>query len=206
LYQMMLLLVFFAGFTALLVHPGLTTGPAADKSFMLVVQEHYPPWVLGIIAGAGCLAGLVPAAAQILAAASLLSRNLFRVREEKLTSATRMWIVVMAVLAFGLWFFNGASLVGLLLISYSGTTQLFPGVVLSLRKQPPHPISVATGILVALAILAGFAFAQVTAFHGVHVGTVALVANVVCLFVVDYVMKLRKGGSGHQKVETEVRT
>jgi hypothetical protein len=52
---------------------------------------------------------------------------------------------------------------------------------------------VATGILVALAILAGFAFAQLTAFYGVHVGTVALVANVVCLFVVDYVVKLRKG-------------
>ena len=205
LYQMMLLLVFFAGFTALLVHPGLT-GAAADQSFMLVVQQNYPPWVLGIIAGAGCLAGLVPAAAQILAAASLLSRNLFRVREEKLTSSTRLWIVVMAVLAFGLWFFNGASLVGLLLISYSGTTQLFPGVVLSLRKQPPHPISVATGILVALAILAGFAFVQVTAFYGMHVGTVALVANVVCLFVVDYVVRVRKRGSGHQKVETEVRS
>jgi len=192
-YQLMLLLVFFAGFTALLVEPGLK-GTDADQSFMLVVQKHYPAWVLGIIAGAGCLAGLVPASAQILAAASLLSRNLFRVREERLTSRTRLWIILMAALAFGLWALNKNSLVGLLLISYNGTTQLFPGVILSLRKRPPHPASVATGIVVALVLLAWFAFHGVNVVYGVHVGAAALVANVVCLFGVDYVLKLVNGG------------
>src|SRR5207245_9605414 len=74
-YQIMVLLVYFAGFTALLIKPGLK-GSEVDQSFMLVVQEHYAPWVLGLVGAAGCLAALVPAAAQILAAASLLSRNL----------------------------------------------------------------------------------------------------------------------------------
>jgi solute:Na+ symporter, SSS family len=191
-YQLMLLLVFFAGFTALLVEPGLK-GTDADQSFMLVVQKHYPAWVLGMIAGAGCLAGLVPASAQILAAASLLSRNLFRVREERLTSWTRLWIILMAALAFGLWALNKNSLVGLLLISYSGTTQLFPGVILSLRKRPPHPASVATGIVVALVLLAWFASHGVNVVYGVHVGAAALVANIVCLFGVDYVLRLVHG-------------
>jgi solute:Na+ symporter, SSS family len=45
-YQIMLLLVYFAGFTALLIKPGLK-GSEVDQSFMLVVQEHYAPWVLG---------------------------------------------------------------------------------------------------------------------------------------------------------------
>jgi solute:Na+ symporter, SSS family len=187
-YQVMLLLVFFAGFTALLMRPGLK-GTEADQSFMLVVQEHYPAWVLGIIAGAGCLAGLVPASAQILAAASLLSRNLFRVSEDRVTFWTRFWIVLMAALAFGLWIYNKATLVGLLLISYSGTTQLFPGVILSLRKRPPHPVSVAAGIVVALVLLAVFAFQGVGVVYGVHVGAAALVANVVCLLGVEYVLR-----------------
>jgi SSS family solute:Na+ symporter len=198
-YQLMLLLVFFAGFTALLVKPGLK-GTDADQSFMLVVQEHYPAWLLGVIAGAGCLAGLVPASAQILAGASLLSRNLFRVSEDRLTAWTRVWIVVMAALAFGLWVFNRATLVGLLLISYSGITQLFPGVILSLRKRPPHPASVAAGIVVALVLLAWFAFQGVNVVYGVHVGAAALVANTVSLFVTDYLLRLI-----HHK-DTEIRT
>jgi len=187
-YQIMLLLVFFAGFTALLIKPGLN-GPEVDQSFMLVVQAHYPAWVLGLVAAAGCLAGLVPASAQILAAASLLSRNLFRVKEEQVTRWTRRWIVVLALLAFGFWVFNRATLVGLLLIGYSGITQLFPGVVLSLRKQPPHAWSVAAGILVALGLLILFAVQGIGVIYGANVGAVALAANAVCLLVVDYFMR-----------------
>jgi len=190
-YQIMLLLVFFAGFTALLVKPGLK-GPDADQSFMLVVQEHYPAWVLGLVASAGCLAALVPASAQILAAASLLSRNLFPAKEEQLTQRTRLWIIVLALLAFGLWVYNRATLVGLLLIGYSGVTQLFPGVLLSLRKQPPQAWSVASGIIVALILLSIFALQGTSVVYGAHVGAVALAVNVVCLLVVDFFIGARK--------------
>jgi Na+/proline symporter len=145
-------LVYFAGFTALLIKPGLK-GSDVDQSFMLIVQEHFAPWVLGLVSAAGCLAALVPAAAQILAAASLLSRNLsgFGLPAEKQkqrTAVTRLWIVLLSILAFGLWIFARTTLVGLLLIAYSGITQIFPGLILSLRKRPPNPWSVAIGILV----------------------------------------------------------
>lgn len=185
IYQIMLLLVFFAGFSALLVKPGLK-GPEADQSFMLVVQEHYPAWVLGLVAGAGCLAGLVPASAQILAAASLLSRNLLRAKEEQVTQRTRFYIIVLALLAFLLWVFNRVTLVGLLLVGYSGITQLFPGVVLSLRKRPPHALSVAIGIIVALVLLTIFAVQGTSVIYGANVGTVALAVNIVCLFAIDF--------------------
>ena len=193
-YQIMLLLVFFAGFTALLVKPGLK-GPEVDQSFMLVVQEHYPAWVLGFVAGAGCLAGLVPASAQILAAASLLSRNLLPAKEEQVTQRTRLYIIVLALLAFLLWVFNRVTLVGLLLIGYSGITQLFPGVVLSLRKQPPHALSVAIGIIVALVLLTVFAVQGTSVIYGANVGTVALAVNVVCLFVIDYFVRRNRQAS-----------
>jgi SSS family solute:Na+ symporter len=106
----------------------------------------------------------------------------------------------MAALAFGLWVFNRSTLVGLLLISYSGITQLFPGVILSLRKRPPHPASVAAGIVVALLLLAWFAFQGVNVVYGVHVGAAALIANTVCLFVADSLLRLI-----HHK-DTEIRT
>lgn len=191
-YQIMLLLVFFAGFTALLVKPGLK-GPEVDQSFMLVVQEHYPAWLLGLVAGAGCLAGLVPASAQILAAASLLSRNLLPAKEEQVTQRTRLYIIVLAFLAFLLWVFNRVTLVGLLLVGYSGITQLFPGVILSLRKRPPHALSVAVGIMVALALLTVFAVQGTSVIYGANVGTVALAMNIMCLFVVDFFMGAAMG-------------
>lgn len=192
IYQIMLLLVFFAGFTALLVKPGLK-GPEVDQSFMLVVQEHYPAWLLGLVAGAGCLAGLVPASAQILAAASLLSRNLLPAKEERVTQRTRLCIIVLALLAFLLWVFNRVTLVGLLLVGYSGITQLFPGVVLSLRKRPPHAFSVAIGIIVALVLLTVFAVQGTSVIYGANVGTVALAVNTVCLFVIDFFIRVGKG-------------
>ena len=77
---------------------------------MLVVQAHYAPWVLGLAGAAGCLVALVPAAAHILAAASLLSRNLSGFglpaeKQEQRTAASRLWIVLLSILAFGLWVF-----------------------------------------------------------------------------------------------------
>jgi SSS family solute:Na+ symporter len=189
---MILPVVFFAGFTALLIKPGLK-GPEVDQSFMLVVQEHYPAWLLGLVAGAGCLAGLVPASAQILAAASLLSRNLFPSKEEHLTQRTRLWIIVLALLAFLLWVYSRVTLVGLLLIGYSGITQLFPGLVLSLRKRPPHALSVGIGIIVALVLLTVFALRGISVIYGANVGTVALAVNVVCLFVTDFFIGARRG-------------
>ena len=188
----MLLLVYFAGFTALLIKPGLK-GSDVDQSFMLVVQERYAPWILGFVSAAGCLAALVPAAAQILAAASLLSRNLSGFdlpaeKQQQRTAVTRLWIVLLSMLALGLWVFARTTLVSLLLIAYSGITQIFPGLMLSLRKRPPHPWSVAIGIVVGLALLIVFAATGTSIVLGVNFGLVALIANTVVLFGTDAVL------------------
>jgi len=195
-YQLMLLLVYFAGFTALLVHPGLK-GPAGDQSFMLVVQKYYPPWVLGAIAGAGCLAALIPASGQVLAAASLVSKNLLAdyglVRSDAAaTLATRIFVVVIAILAFAFWAVARTSLVGLLLIAYNGVTQFFPGVVLALSPRTrPHPAGVGAGIIVGIATLAYFAAAHTSIPWGLNTGFLALILNVIVLVVVTLALGRR---------------
>ena len=194
-YQLMLLLVYFAGFTALVVHPGLK-GPAGDQSFMLVLQQYYSPWIVGAVAGAGCLAALVPASAQVLAAASLVSKNLLSdyglIRtEQAATTATRIFVVVIALLAFGFWAVARTTLVGLLLIAYNGVTQFFPGVVLSLSARTrPHPLGVGAGIIIGIATLAYYAATQRATPWGLNVGIVALFLNVVVLVIVTAVMRM----------------
>jgi solute:Na+ symporter, SSS family len=139
------------------------------------------------------LASFCIAAIPFLAAASLLSRNLSRFglpaeKQEQRTAATRLWIVLLSILAFGLWVFARTTLVGLLLIAYSGITQIFPGLMLSLRKRPPHPWSVAIGIVVGLALLVVFAATGTSIVLGANFGLVALIANTVVLFASDAVL------------------
>ena len=189
-YQLMILFVYFGGFTALLVVPGLK-GLEGDQSFMLVVQKYYSPWVLGFVAGAGCLAALVPASAQILGAASIASKNLcidYGVvkTEAGLITTTRILVLVVSLLAFSFWFFARETLVGLLLISYNGITQFFPGVALSFsRRLRPNAAGVGTGIAVGIITLAIFAISKTTTFIGINTGFVAMVLNVIALFMVS---------------------
>jgi SSS family solute:Na+ symporter len=154
------------------------------------VQQYYPPWVLGAIAGAGCLAALVPASVQVLAAASLVSKNLladygFVRSEAAATMATRIAVILIAVLAFGFWAIARTSLVGLLLIAYNGVTQFFPGVVLSLSPRTrPHPIGVGAGIIAGIVTLAYVAATGASIPWGLNPGFLALLLNVIVLEVV----------------------
>jgi SSS family solute:Na+ symporter len=196
LYQLMFVFVYFAGYTALLVMPGLK-GPAADQSFMLVIAKYYSPWVLGFVAAAGCLAGLVPASVQILAAASIVSKNVLgdmlglAKSSADQTRATRLLVLVVALLAFVFWAFANTTLVGLLLISYNGITQLFPGAVLSFARVRPSPAGVAAGIVAGIVALAAFAFTGTTIVAGLNIGLVALALNFAVTLAVGYVLNVR---------------
>jgi SSS family solute:Na+ symporter len=195
-YQLMLLLVYFAGFTALLVVPGLK-GPAADQSFLIVVQRYYPSWVLGCVALAGCLAALVPASGQILGAASLFTKNVLgdgfgiATTDEARLRATRFLIVIVAVFALAWWLAARTTLVGLLLIGYSGVTQFFPGVVLALGPRRPAALAVGAGIAGGIAVVATAAALGAPTFAGLNVGLAALVVNVGVVFGVNAL----RGGS-----------
>ena len=194
-YQLMLLLVYFAGWTALLLIPGLQ-GPKADESFMLVVQRYYPPWVLGTIAAAGCLAGLVPASVQLLATASILSKNVladqFGVARDPATQtwATRGCVLLVAFAAFFFWLEAKATLVGLLLIAYNGITQLFPGVALSFLPRRPAAGSIAAGILTGIVILAWASTHAVSVAAGLNIGLVALAANGATVAICELIHRL----------------
>src|SRR5437773_4682037 len=75
LYSITMPLMFFVGFAAVLVLPGLANG---DLAMLTIVRKTFPAWFLGIIGGAGALTAMVPAAIQILTAATLFAKNLYR--------------------------------------------------------------------------------------------------------------------------------
>lgn len=183
LYQLVLLFVFLAGFTALIVVPGLK-GPAADQSFILLLQRYYPPWVLGLIAGAGSLAALLPASVLILGAASIFSKNVLTdafgvaTTDRSRLIWTRVLVLVVAVLALVLWIAAKTSLVDLLLFYYNGITQLIPGVLFGLVWKRVSAWAVAAG-LIAGEVVAAYSLHSSTGPWGINSGLLALLANVV---------------------------
>jgi solute:Na+ symporter, SSS family len=189
LYSLVLLLVFFAGFAALLIVPGLK-GTQVDESFLLVVQHYYPPWVMGAVAGAGTLAALVPSSALLLAAAGVFSKNVLgdgfgiATSDRARTWATRILVIVVAALALILWIEEPKTIGELLLIYYNGITQFAPGVFAALIWPKANVWGVAAGLLVGLSIAVYLANAQLS-LGGVNTGFVPLLANLAVMVVVS---------------------
>jgi SSS family solute:Na+ symporter len=98
--------------------------------------------------------------------------------------ATRILVLVVALLAFGFWALAHQTLVGLLLIGYNGITQLFPGVVLGVGQRRPSALAVGAGIVAGLVVLVVFTATGVSQLYGVNSGIVALAANIVVLAIV----------------------
>lgn len=184
LYQLVLLLVFLAGFTALVVTPGLK-GPAVDQSFLLVVQRFYPAWVMGIIGGAGCLCALLPASAQLLGASSVFAHNVLGEARW-----TRIFVVVIAIGAFIMWLFWNQTLVDLLLLYYNGVTQLMPAFIFGIYWKRATAWAVGSGIVVG-EVIAFYLWHHSIDLWGMNPGLLALVANVIVCVCVALAMRPR---------------
>lgn len=194
LYQVALLLMFFAGLAALLIVPGLK-GTAVDQSFLLVAQRYYPPWVLGFVAAAGALAALVPASAQLLGAASIFAKNVLgafgiATSDAHRMFATRALVLVVAVLALGFWLEGARTLVELILIYYNGITQFAPGVVAAFLWRRATAWGVAAGICVGLGLAVALT-SNATTPWGLNAGFIALTANVGVMVVVSLLTPAR---------------
>lgn len=180
LYTITLAFVFFAGFTAVLVVPGLSNG---DLSLLTVARQSFPPWFLGVIGGAGALTAMVPASILVLTAATLFAKNLCRpifapsLTDSEVARLARIMVVVISLLSLYLAIYSSSTLVSLLLVGYAGVTQFFPGVVLGLYWDRATPAGVFAGLVVGLAIVAFLMLTNQDPFHGWSAGFLALCAN-----------------------------
>jgi solute:Na+ symporter, SSS family len=188
-YQLIMLLVFFAGFSALLVVPGLK-GPAADQSFLAVITRYYPAWVLGFVAGAGALCALVPSTALLLSSASIVAKNIagdllgVGTEDRARVLVTRVMVVALGLGALGVWLAYRGTLVDLLLLTYNGLSQFMPAYFFGCFWKRTSTAGVTAGIVTGLAV-ALYLAASGIAPYGINAGFIGLVANVVVLVVVS---------------------
>lgn len=180
LYTLTLAFIFFAGFAAVLLVPGLPNG---DLALLTVVRQTFPPWFVGIIGGAGALTAMVPAAIFILTAATLFAKNLYRplfapaMSDDQVARLARVMVVVLGAISLWLALFSSTTLVSLLLTGYAGVTQFFPGVILGLYWKRARTAAVFVGMVVGVVMAAGLMVGHHDPLFGLSAGFLALCVN-----------------------------
>lgn len=206
LYQLVILFVFFTGFAAVLVVPGLT-GADADLSLLRISRNTFGPSVLGLIGAAGLLTALVPGSMILISAATILAQNVYRplakgVSDRQVSVLARSLVPVVTLVAVLLTLRGGSAIVNLLLMGYNFVTQLFPAVILSLGRRPAVTTAGAfAGILAGEATVAAISLSgsSVTTLlpwapqvvKDLNVGIVALVVNIIVLTIVTLATRRR---------------
>jgi len=180
LYTITLAFIFFVGFTAVLVVPGLSDG---DLSLLTIVRQTFPPWFLGVIGGAGALTAMVPAAIIVLAASTLFAKNLYRplfapaMTDDAVAKLARCMVVVLSLISLYLAIYRSTTLVSLLLLGYAGVTQFFPGIVLGLFWKRVTMAGVFAGLIAGVGTVALLTLSKHDPFFGWSAGFVALCFN-----------------------------
>jgi solute:Na+ symporter, SSS family len=180
LYTLTLVFIFFAGFAAVLIVPGLADG---DLAMLTVVRRSFPPWFLGVVGGAGALTAMVPAAIFILTAATLFAKNLYRpvfapaMTDDQVAKLARAMVIVLGLISLCLAIYSSTTLVSLLLTGYAGVTQFFPGVVLGLYWKRVTTSAVFGGMIAGVVAAVFLMVSHRDPLFGLSAGFLALCLN-----------------------------
>ncbi|MGC4378540.1 sodium:solute symporter [Fictibacillus sp. Mic-4] len=204
LYSIVLLLVMFVGFAAILKVPGLE-GADADLSLFKLSVATFDPWVIGLIGAAGLLTALVPGSMILMAASTLLAKNVYKAvvpsaSEKQVAVLAKYFVPLVALVAVYFSFKGGNTIVTLLLMGYSLVTQLFPALLFSLAKKPFVTKQGAfAGMIAGVVVVAYTTISENTlgtmfptlpqAVKDLNIGIVALIVNVVLLFLVSFLTR-----------------
>ncbi len=180
LYTISVVFIFIAGFTALLVIPGLRDG---DLSMLMLVRKAFPAWMLGLIGGAGALTAMVPAAILLLAASTLFAKNLYRpifapaMTDEQVGRLARATVVALALISLYFAVYSSTTLVSLLLLGFDGVAQFLPGIVLGLFWKRVTRAGIFSGMIAGVACAALLVLTNRDPFGGLNAGFIGLCLN-----------------------------
>lgn len=188
LYSICLIFPMLVGFTALMVIPGLKNG---DMAFMSLALKTFPGWAVGIIGGAGALASMVPAGDLLLASSVMVSHNIYRqtigkeANDAFINRLSKIMVLVLTFISLILAIYMPNMLVNLLLTGYSGVTQFFPMVVLSLFWKKVTKPGAFAGLLIGEFLVFYLMLNKLDPFFGLNAGFVALIVNTLTVVVVS---------------------
>lgn len=151
LYSLSYFFIILLGFAALLAGTQPPDG-SSNAALLQFVADRYPPWAIGLLAGAGSLLALVPGSILLLSAASIFGRNVVLPLRRGLDEATLLWVSRAAMIAFAgvavwLTLTSNRSLVDVGLSAYGAIGMLAPGVFLAFLWPRASAVGVFAGMV-----------------------------------------------------------
>ncbi|BDG35854.1 sodium:solute symporter family protein [Saccharococcus caldoxylosilyticus] len=204
LYTLLLLFVFFIGFTAVVQIPGLQ-GAEGDLSLLRLAIETFDPWVIGIVGAAGLLTALVPASVMLMSASVGLTKSFYNAIVPKATEkqqliASKLFLIGISSVALIFTITGGEALAILNIMSYSLISQLAPALFFSFPKNNLiNKYGAITGIVagVFIVLYATIFNVKIATFfpnvphviNDISTGAIALLINTVVTLVVSIFTK-----------------
>ena len=190
-YSILAFPIVIIGLFAVLMYPELVN---PDWAVMWTVRDLFPVWVVGLVGAGGAAAAISTGAGLIQASAGIIARNIIqRGVWPKATDIQTAWIArflvfLITIVALLLQLYAPALLVALLLMSYSGMVQFFPGVVLGLKTKWVTKPGVTAGLIagVLVVILTTFVWANPLQIHS---GIWGLMVNFIVTVLVSKMTK-----------------
>ncbi|MCM3568608.1 sodium:solute symporter [Neobacillus mesonae] len=204
LYTLLLLFIFFIGFSAIIQIPGLQ-GADGDLSLLRLSVETFDPWIIGIIGAAGLLTALVPASVMLMAASVGLTNSFYKVlvpkaSDKQLLVVSRIIIISLSIIALIITIKGGNALAILNIMSYSLIVQLAPGLFFTLSNN--HWINkngAIAGIIIGVLVVAYVTISGVKlstfwpnvphVINDISTGAIALMLNLCVTILVSFITK-----------------
>lgn len=193
LYMLMYPFLIFAAYYAVSAAPDLEE---PNTALFVTAGELLPSWMLGLIAGAAALSGLLLLAVLSLGLGATLSRNITPNLPD--TSQRRLTQVSVAVYLFitaALTILAPTLMLDLIAVAYYFVTQLMVGLFGVLFVRQFSAVGIAAGLVAGNAAVLLLYFLQVNI--GINIGLIALLVN---LLVTIAVSAVAKNKSSHEPV------
>lgn len=217
LYTLMLLFIFFVGFSAILQVPGLK-GPDADLSLLRLSIQTFDPWFVGLIGAVGLLTAIVPGSMLLMTTATALSKNVYHVfvptaSDQQIAKLAKLLIPVITLISVYFTLSGGDTIVTLLLMGLSLVTQLLPSFFCSLMKNNfVTKQGAAAGMVFGVATVAYITITKTTmgalfpsfpqALQDLNVGIIALIINAAVMVIISLLTK-KMASQSNEKAESQ---
>ena len=187
-FQVFLIPILFIGFAGVLAYPDVS--PADSILPFLLTQLQLSPILVGLVCAGTLAASMSSGDTMLHAAASIGVRDgLVRAfpgewSDRSQTTAIRVLVVLLALVAFYFAVAANFSLVSLLLAAYGGVAQIMPAVLAAFYWRRATRAGALGGLLIGLLVNCTFLVID-GPITGLHEGAYGLAANVLTLVVVS---------------------
>ena len=175
LYMLMYPFLVLASYYALTRSDTLAS---ANEAFFVAAIHLLPSWLLGLVAAAAALSGLLVLTGMCLAIGPIVTRNLLpHLPESRQKVGAKGVIIVYLIVSILMTLTAPNLMLTLINTTYYGVTQFLPGMIVILFSLRVRPGAIAWGILTGQ-LLAIFLYLQKVDLGGINLGLPCLAANI----------------------------